>query len=178
MKMESKYNLKSCTDIDTLNQVFNHLSQPFHEAFNEATKEIEEEYNKACEVPLTEFDTEVKEIYDAVTAEWKKIEAEHKQKMESIRLEALRRIRVVEGKMAKQQAKLQTIYYETPTVIEAQKKLKEATAEADAKRDEAIQPHLQRLRESMRELQEEYQEALEHVKGGKKLNKIELPTQH
>lgn len=165
------YNLKSCTDIETLNVVFQKLAEPFHEAFNEATKDIEAEYFEACKEPLAAFDEEVKDVLAEANAAYAKIEREHKEKMEAIRLEALRRIRTVEGKLKKQQDKLQAAYYADPIVSAAQAKLKAATAEAEAKRDEALQPHVHRLQEAMLPLKAEYEEALREVAGGTKLRR-------
>lgn len=169
----SVYNLKSCSDLETLNATYQTLCNPFHEAFNQEIDPIEKEYAEACKEPLALFDAEVKEVYDAVNQAYQKIEAEHKQKMEDIRREALRRIRIVESKLKKQQEKLQAAYFETPLVIEAQKKLKEATAEFDAKRDEAIKPHTEKLKTAIEPLQTEYQEALKQFEGASKIRRFD-----
>lgn len=168
----SKYNLTSCSDIDTLNQVFATLMGPYHDAFNEATAEIEKQYNEECAPALAVFDAAVKEVHDTANMAWRAYEQQQRQQMESIRLEALRRIRRIEDKLKQHQAKIQAAYYAEPVVVEAQAALKAATAEAEARRDAAIQPFYEELLRASADLREEYQEALKVVPGGTLLNKV------
>lgn len=167
------YNLNTCTDIDTLNSVYQKLIEPFQSKFEEQIEPIEAKYFEECKPFLEVFDDETREVHTAASAQWKTQEDTYRAKMESIRKEALRRIKVIEGKMHKTQEKFQQMYYNDPIVSNAQSRLKASTAVFDAKRDEEILPFHNELLETIRPIQEEYHEVLRSLEGSTKIRRID-----
>lgn len=170
--MEMTYNLHTCEDIDTLNAVYQKLIEPYHDAFNEEIAPIEAQYLEKCKPHLALFDEAVKEVFEDANKTYAQIEAQTKQKMESIRLEALRKIRVQESKLKKMQDKLQAAYYADPVVQSAQAVLKAATQEYDNERDAAIAPIAAKMQLEMEPLKKEYEEVFNKL-GGNKVRRVD-----
>lgn len=165
------FNFESINDIDTLTTVYNKLMEPYHEAFYEDIKDIEKDFETFCAPFSAEYDAEVTEVYNKVTAEYTPFEAGVRGQMEKVRQDALKKIRVLEGKLKKEQDRLQKVFDNDPTVFAAKERLRMQIAEKDAERDALVEPHKQRMVEASAELREAYQARAAELEGGGKLRR-------
>lgn len=165
------FNFESINDIDTLTMVYNKLMEPHHEAFYEDIKGIETEFTDFCAPFGAEYDAEVNEVYTKVTSEYAPFEAGVRGQMEKVRQDALKKIRVLEGKLQKEQVRLQKIFDADPTVYAARERLKAQIAEKDAWRDAQIEPHKQKMLDASAELREAFQARAALLEGGGKLRR-------